>query len=238
VLAILVVALLLVSGCRLDVVATAELERDGSGTLTLAFRLDDALLTELDRLAIDPTIEVMALSSELEDWELDRTVDEDAAITITLTRGFEDAAEMGDALRELFSGLSDDDPALFVDLDLRIDPEGAAAVDGGLAFRPPTTIGAELDGEPLGLSSPELAELTAEMVRPRLEVQMPGPIETHDADDVDGRTLRWDVPVGDSRTVSATSSAPGIYEEPWLWAAVAGGLALVAIVVLLLRRRR
>lgn len=237
-LATLAVALLLVTGCRLDVVATAELERDGSGTLALAFRLDDALLTELDRLAIDPTIEIMALSAELEDWDLDRSVDEDAAITITLTRGFEDAAEMGDALRELSSGLADDDPALFLDLDLQVDAEGAATVEGGMAFRPPTTIGAELDGEALGPSSAELAELTAEVVRPRLEVEMPGPVETHDADDVDARTLRWDVPVGDTRTVSATSSAPGIYEEPWLWAVAAGGLALVAIVVLLLRRRR
>ena len=230
--------MLLVSGCRLDVVTTAELARDGSGTLALALRLDDALLTELDELAIDPTLEVSALAAELDGWELDRTVDEEAAITITLTRHFDEAADMGAALRELSSGLADADPALLIDLDLAVGEDGGATVVGGLALRPPATVGAEVDGEVLGPITAELEALTADVVRPRLEVVMPGPIEEHDADRVDGRTLSWDIPVGDSRTVSATSAAPGIHEQPWAWAVVAGAFVLAALAWLTLRRRR
>ncbi len=226
------------SGCRLDLVTTAEIERDGSGNLALSVRLDDALLTELDDLAIDPTLEVTALASELEGWELERTVDEEAAITITLTRPFADASEMGPALRQLSSGLADADPALLIDLDLDVADDGSASLEGAVAFRSPMTTGAEVDGEVLGPSSDDLAELTAEVVRPRLEVAMPGPVEQHDADQVDGRTLSWDVPVGETRGVAATSGTPMLYDQPWLWGVVAGAIVLILLVLLALRRRR
>lgn len=231
-------ALLVVSGCRLDLVTTAEIERDGSGTLALSVRLDDALLNELDELAIDPTLEVTALATELDGWELERTVDEEAAITITLTRGFADASEMGPALRQLSSGLADADPALLIDLDLDVADDGSASLDGAVAFRSPMTIGAEVDGEVLGPSPDELAEMTSEVVRPRLEVAMPGPLERHDADRVDGRTLSWDIPVGEAREVAATSGTPAIYEQPWLWGVVGATILVILIVLLTLRRRR
>lgn len=219
-------------------VTTAELERDGSGVLSLAVRLDDALLTELDELAIDPTLEVTALAADLPEWDLDRTVDDEAAITITLTREFVDASEMGPALRELSDGLADDDPALLFDVDLTVAEDGSAVLDGEVAFRPPATAGAEVDGEVLGPSTEELAILTAEVVHPRLDVSLPGPIEAHDADQVDGRTLSWEIPVDEARSVSATSAAPGIYEQPWVWAAVTAAFALALIVWLVVRRRR
>lgn len=232
------VALLVVSGCRLDLVTTAEVERDGSGTLALSVRLDDALLTELDDLAIDPTVEVTALASELEGWELERTVDDEAAITITLTRRFTEASEVGPALRQLSSGLADADPALLIDLDLDVADDGSARLDGAVAFRAPMTVGAEVDGEVLGPSTDELAEMTSEVVHPRLEVAMPGPVDQHDADRVDGRTLSWDISVGQARDVAARSGSPALYEQPWLWAVAGAAIAMILIVLLALRRRR
>lgn len=231
-------ALLLLSGCRLDLATTAELERDGSGVLALAITLDDALLTELDELAIDPTLEVTALAAELPEWDLDRTVDDDDAITLTLTREFVDASDMGPALRELSDGLADDDPALLFDVDLAVAEDGSAELDGEVALRPPATAGAELDGEVLGPSADELAALTAEVVHPRFDVWLPGPIEAHDADRVDGRTLSWEIPVDAARAVSATSAAPGIHEQPWVWVAVAAAFALALAAWLIVRRRR
>jgi hypothetical protein len=236
-LAALVVALLLVSGCRLDVVASTELAQDGTGTLTLAFRMDDELLTELDALGIDPTIEVTALASELEGWQLERTVDEQAAITIELTREFQDPAEVGEVLRALASGLASDDPALLLDLDLDVADDGSARVDGVVAFRPPATVGAQLDGEMLGPSRDELATMTEQVVVPRLEVTLPGPTERTDADRTDGRTHVWDVPIDASRTISATSAPPGIHEQPWVWLVTAGVLVLLLGTWLVVRRR-
>lgn len=237
-LATLAVALFLLSGCRLDVVTTVEVERDGSGTLELALRMDDALLTELDELAIDPTLEVTALAGELEVWELDRTVDEEAAITITLRRPFTDPAEVGPALRGLADGLADADPALLLDLDLEVDGEGAATLNGTAVLRPPASAGVEIDGQPLGPTGERLAELTADVVHPGLQVELPGPVASHDADEVAGRTLGWQVPLDEPRTVSATSSPPGLHEQPWLWAVVAGVLVLALAAWLLVRRRR
>jgi hypothetical protein len=227
----------LVAGCRLDLVATTELERDGTGVLSLAIRLDDDLLTELDELAIDPTVEVTALATELDGWTLDRTVDDEAGITITLSRPFERPSEAADALRAVSSGLVDADPALLIDLDLEVSDDGAARVDGAVAFRPPASSGAELDGVVLGPSRQELTELSREVVHPRVEITMPGQIERDDADRVEGRTLSWDVPIDGSRELSAASGPPGIHEQPWVWLVTAGVLVLVMLAWLVARRR-
>ncbi len=228
----------LLAGCRLDLAAVADLETDGSGTLALTIRLDDALLTELDGLAIDPTLEVTALARELDGWELERTVDEQAAITVTLSRTFDDPAEVGDAFRALAGGLAPEDPALLVDVDLAVDDQGGARLAGEVGFRPPATGGAQIDGEVLGPDAAELAALTADVVRPQLTVTLPGPVEDHDADRLEGRTVSWAVPIGETRTVAATSMPPGIHEQPWVWATVVGVLLVLGVTWLALRRRR
>ncbi len=229
---------MLLTGCRLDLAGVVELERDASGVVAITIRMDDALLDELDDLAVDPTVEVTALVPQLDDWELERRVGEDRSITVTLARSFDHPSEVGEILRSLSSGLAAEDPALVIDIDLSLDDEGEALLSGDVGFRPPQTIGAELDGESLGPSAEELRTLTEELVRPLLTVTLPGPIETSDADRVEGRTLTWAVPIDGVRTVSASSSAPGLHEQPWLWAVVVGLLVILAAVGLARRRRR
>lgn len=233
----LALAAVLVAGCRLDLAGVVALDRDGSGVAAVTIRLDDALLDELDAVAIDPSAEVTALVGELEAWEFDRTVGDDLSVTYTLQRPFSDPAEVGEVFRQLSAGLSDDDPALLIDLEVGMDDEGGARVRGEVGFRAPSSIGAELDGETLGPPSDELLVLTQELVRPLLAVTLPGPIDTADADRVEGRTVTWAIPIDGTRSVSASSSPPGIHEQPWLWAVVAGLLLVASVAVVLLRRR-
>lgn len=237
-LVLLAIGMVLLSGCRLDVVAGADVAADGSATVSLSLRMDDALLDELDELAIDPSVEIQALATELEDWSLDRSVDDEQAVTLTLSREVDDPAEIGGAFRGLADGLASRDPALLLDVDVQVDDEGAATVSGGAAFRPPASAGAELDGEPLGPEADELAELTETALYPRLELTLPGQIQEHDADQVDGRTLTWEVPIGTTRELSATSEPPGLLETTWLWVAIGGGVVLLlGLIVWLVRRR-
>jgi len=237
VLGTLALAAVLVSGCRLDLAGVVDLERDGSGVAAVTIRLDDALLDELDELAIDPTVEVTALAAASEEWELERDVGDDLSITYTLRRPFGDPSEVGTIFRQLSAGLADEDPALLIDLEVALDAEGGASVSGDVGFRPPASVGVELDGEPLGPSAEELLDLTQELVRPLLSVTLPGPVDAADADRVEGRTVTWAIPVAGTRSVSASSLAPGIHEQPWLWAVVAGILFVVAAVVVVRRRR-
>jgi len=237
-LAVLALVSMAATGCRLDLTAGAELQGNGTGTATLAIRMDDALLTELDELAIDPTIEITAAATEAEGWTIERTVDDEQAITLLLVAEVTDAAELGELFRDLSSGLSEHDPGLLIDIEVAMTADGAATVEGTVSFRAPRTAGVVVDDEPFGPAGDTLQARTAEVVMPRLELTLPGSVVAHDGDQLDGRTVRWDVPVDDVRGVSAVSESPALYQEAWVWIAVTGVLITVGALVLVWRRRR
>lgn len=224
------------SGCRLDVTAIGELQRDGTGTVSLVLRMDDALLDELDRLAVDPTIEVTAAAASADGWTLERTVDEQQAITIELVSRVDDPGGIGAAFRELSRGLTADDPGPRIDIEVAAAPDGSATVDGTVGFTSPATAGVVVDGDPLGPSSADLAERTAQVVVPRLELTLPGPVVSHDADRIDGRTVSWDIPVDGSRTIVAVSEDPALHQEPWFQGVLAALLLGLGTAVLVVRR--
>jgi LPXTG-motif cell wall-anchored protein len=238
-LAMLALVSLAAAGCRLDLTAGAELAGNGTGTATLTIRMDDALLTELDDLAIDPTIEITRAAGEAEGWTLERTVDDDQAITLLLVAEVSDPTEIGEVFRDLTRGLSEEDPGLFIDIEVAMTADGAATVDGAVSFRAPRTAGVVVDDEPFGPDADALQALTTEVVVPRLELTLPGTVVGHDGDGLDGRTVTWEVPIDEERSVSAASESPSIYQEPWIWIAIAGVLSMLgALVLWLLRRRR
>jgi hypothetical protein len=237
-LAVLVAA---AAGCRLDVVAEVVVDPDGTGTVALAFHLDDALLDQLDELGVDPTGELSAAALDDDTWELERAAAEDGeGLTLTLQRAVPDPATVGEVLSELAAGLAPDDPALVVDVEVAVDEAGASAIDGTIGFRGPATAGATVDGEPLGPHGDELATIVATAVVPVFVATLPGEPTTTDADHLDGTTMRWEVPSDGQRTISARA-APA---APWwdldpVWLAVgAGALVLVVLIVVLVRRRR
>jgi hypothetical protein len=231
---------LLLTGCRLDLTASAAVSRDGSGTAAVEFLLDEALLDELDTIGVDPTVELEAAAVGSEGWTLERRAADDGLI-VALRHDVVDAAGFGDAFRSLGQGLSDADPALLIDVEVGVDGDGASTVAGTVGFRAPATAGASLDGEPIGPDASRLLELTRETVVVRLVVTLPGAIEQHDADARDGRTLSWDVPVGEQRPVAARAAAPTLLDAVdlrWAVPALVLLLAIAFVPVASLRRRR
>jgi hypothetical protein len=238
--ALLALLAVLLAGCRLGVRAEVDVERDGSGTAGVVLHLDAALLDELDELGVDPTAELSAAAANVPSWELTRRAADDGSLTVSLVREVSTSGGLGTALTELSEGLADTDPALLVDLEVDVDDTGAATVSGTALLRPPA-------GPGLLLDDPEeqaaFADEVAGAVDASLVVTLPGPIEDHDADEVEGSTLTWQLPVGEQRTVSAASGPP-----PW-WAGtgwlvpaaallLAVSLALLVWVVLRWRGRR
>jgi hypothetical protein len=236
--ALLALLAVLLAGCRLGIGAEVEVERDGSGTAAVAFDLDPELLDELDELGVDPTAELTAAASQVPEWDLIRTVDEDGSLQVTLTREAVDPDALTEAFEELTAGLTDDDPALLVDLDLAVDDEGAATLSGSAQLRPPVGPGVVLDDE---AAATEFDARVAEAVDAVLTVTLPGPIEDDDADEVDGSTLTWRLPVGQERSVMATSAPPPWWSGTWLLvpgAALLIVLSLAALAWVVVRRRR
>lgn len=237
----LVVLALLVTGCRLTVTAGVEVDRDGSGQAVLSLHLDEAMLTELDRLEVDPTAELTAAAEEVDGWEVIRESADDGGLVVTVQRPVATPAELGGAFRELTGGLSDDDPAVLVDLDVTVDVEGAATVDGEVELRAPAGPGlVDPDPDVAAAEAAEMVALVTEHVSAHLELRLPAAPSEHDADTVDGATLRYDLAVGEVRTVTARAPAPGGPPPELLLAAGAGTLVLVAALLTLfvIRRRR
>jgi hypothetical protein len=239
-LLVVVLLVLLLTGCRLAVVTEVAVDRDGTVSAGVLLRLDPRALAALDDLGVDPTAELAAVARDVPTWQVTRTTEDDGSLAVRLVHEPTDAVTAADALRELAAGLAPEDPALLLDLDLAVDADGAARLTGDGGFRPPATPGGTLDGEPLGPDEDELARLTAEMLEVRLVVTFPGAVVDHDADGIEGRTATWELPVGtEPRAVQATAAAPGGLPS---WALPVAGAVLaalaIALVPLVLRRRR
>lgn len=232
------VAALALSGCRLELTADAVVERDGSGRAALTVGLDAELVAALEELAVDPTAQLTAAVGRAPGWTSDRRSSADGGLEVVLARDVASVDELAQVFRELTAGLAPTDPALLVDLDLLVDDAGATELTGTVAMRPPAAPGVEDPTD--GPTAAELAELTVRHTAARLHVTLPAPARQHDADRLEGRTLTWQVPVGEERTIAASAPAPPGPPRPVLVALVAGGvlLALVGTLVGLRRRGR
>ncbi len=236
-------AVLVLSGCRLDVVAPITLHADGSSTVGLSARFDPRLLAELDALGVDPTAELSAAVAADDAWSLTRTRDEEGALTVAIRREVADDAGLVATYAALSSGLAAADPALELALAVDRDGQGGVTLSGTGSFRPPLGTGLQVDGAMVGEDAQALASLVADAVEVGLEVRMPGPVTAHDGVALDGSTVRVDLEPGVERRFEIRSSPPPWWASlPFPPAALLGGAGLAALVlvigVLLVRRRR
>jgi hypothetical protein len=236
--AVLALASLVLCGCRLDVVAELDLRADGSGTAVVDLELDRELLNLLADLDLDPVSEVEAAVAEQPDWDLDILVEPGDGLRLRLEHESDDPAG---ALWELSAGLAEGDPGLLADLDVLVLGQDELEVVGTARLTPPATPGAvDESGAPVGPGQSQLRSRMRQHVDAALIVTMPGEVRAHDADTAQDRTLRWELPVGESVEVLARSEAPSWPDDVLvIWAAAALlVVALVAFAWFLARRRR
>ncbi len=231
----LIALAVLASGCRIDVGAAVKVERNGRGEVAVSVRVDGATLRELDRTGIDPGLDVTLGLGAGTAWRTQREVDPDGGLVLTYQQAFTDGEGATALLRELFDDVDAQDPALRLDVTVTTSTAGAVRLEGTGALVPPATLGVTVDGQPAGPSGEELAALTAEAVRVELSVRVPGRIVTHDADRIDGSTLRWVLPVGEPRDLLLVSDPVPLWRRFPAWPVP---LLLAAVVVAVLRRRR
>ncbi|MFO7778683.1 MAG: hypothetical protein R6V28_10040 [Nitriliruptoraceae bacterium] len=240
---LLAVCVVVLTGCRLDVVAPITLHADGTSTAGLTARFDPRLLAELDALGVDPTAELSAAVAAEEAWSLTRTRDEDGALTVAVRRDVPDDAELAATYAALSSGLAAEDPALELALEVDRDEQGGVRLSGTGSFRPPLGVGLEVDGAAVGEDAEALAAMMAEAVEVGLEVRMPGVVTAHDGVAMDASTVRVDLEPGVERRFAIRSDpAPWWASLPIGPAALLVGVGLTAVVLGLVavfaRRRR
>ncbi len=225
---------LALAGCRIGVGTDVAFGVDGTGEVAVAIRIDGASLRQLDVAGVDPALDIDLALGAGSAWRAERAVDADGGLVLTYRQRFVDGAAATALLRELSDGIAAQDPAIRLDVTVVTTPRGAVRMAGTGAIAPPGTLGVAIDGQPVGPSGAELAALTASAVRGELVVRVPGRIVEHDADQVDGGTLRWALPVGDPRAILLVAEAPPLWRAVPMWGVA---LALLGIVVLLIVRR-
>lgn len=230
-------AALVLTGCRLDVATDVKVDARGAGTVAVSVRIDGATLRELDRLGVDPGIDVDLTLGPTSTWRNERLVDDDGGLTHVYRRDFSDGRELTAVLRELSDGIAVQDPALRLDVVATTTRTGALTLVGQAGLRPAATTGVLIDDVPVGPSGKELAAMTAAAVRARLDVRVSGAIVESDADRVGERTAGWDLPVGELRPITLVSApAPWWSRVPWMLIAALVVVASAAGVISVRRR--
>lgn len=274
--AIVLVALALLSACKIRFEVEAVIEEDGSGTISVAMGFDDDFREAIesfsegfegsfggDSFGGDPFGEMgggeLAPTDPLEDleasapegWSAERFREGDVE-GVRISRAFEDLEGLREALRESrqFGGGAGggdlapeagspgelDDVEIERDGDIftfRMEFEGA----GGDLEELDELEG--LEGFGGGDFFGDLGDLELEL---ELRVELPGEVQEHNADRVEGGALVWELDeTSQARTISAVSDAsrsPGGDGFPVVPVAVAAAILAVAVGGFALARRR
>lgn len=234
---LLVVLMSMLSACQLRVATDIEVAADGSGTLELAFALDEETAADLGAAGFDPMSGVDELASSAPGWQVERH-EEDGESVVTVATTFADTGEFQALANDLHDALDVEDARLFDDLSLAVDEDGRARFSGLAGLRPPSSPGA--DGEGLSFDADDLATLLEEqgdqLVRYDLRVTFAAPVLEHNADEVDGTTVVWHLPVGELENVEATTEAPADRTGVLLAAVVLVAVTAGAVGTVLARR--
>lgn len=229
-LALVVVALLVLTGCQADVTVGVDVEEDGSGVVEVSVALDaDAVarVEGLDDLRTD----------DLEDagWTVAAPQESDGGGRVLLaSKPFVDPDDLSAVLQEVSGpagpyaqlGLAVDRP--FGRTDMRFEGvlDGSVGVD---AFADPG-VAAALDGLPFGQ---DLAALEAELGAPpgsfvglALEVELPGS---------DAAAERWETTLDAELATPVLATAEVTRTQPLLLAGAAALLAVLLVLLVLIR---
>lgn len=223
------------TACQVRVGTDITLAEDGSGRMALTVAVDEELASSLAADGFDP---FAGLEDLPDGWEVARD-DPDDGQAATVTSDFDDPDGLAARVAQLSDGIDDEDPLVLEDVEVAIADDGSASFRGRAGFRPPSSTG--LDGVGVAFDGQDLQALLAErgdeVLRIDLRVSMPGPVVGGNADEVDGRTASWRLPVTELVEVRAASDPPSAGGW-WLVAGAAvAGLALGFVVVGAFRRR-
>lgn len=245
---IVVLAALVLGGCRVDVTVLLDVEPDGTGTLTVTAVADADVVEAAPGLADDLRLDDLVEAG----WEIDGpTTTPDGGLEVAVSHGFS-TPEEAVALLATLNGVNGpfqqvqltrtqtDDAATFT-LD------GAGRIDAGLAAFADPALLAAVGATPYAADIAEAALSPAQAFGLVFVADLPGSVDSTTSTAEDG-TLSWTIPLDGSSVPFATTVTQRVGREgPWkVVADVALGALVVWIVlstvfigyVVLARRRR
>lgn len=239
----LVVALGLVSGCRMGIDVNVAVEEDGSGTIEVVVSLDPDAVERIGG-DLEPLMEVDDLVAA--GWRVDGpTKDSDGFTRVRVSHPFGTADEAATVFAQI---AGEDGP--FQDFAVTRDTSlaetrwrftGRVDFSGGLEAFGDAGLAAELDGEPIGQSTQEiedqLGESLSRLIQVRVSARLPGDV-TSNATTKAANGAVWQVGFGE-RTVDLRAEGTERRVSTIVLGAVAvvGAVALVVLLLVRLARR-
>lgn len=231
-LAVLVVlAMVVLAGCKVRAEVGIEVADDGSGTVSVRLRLDPAAVRALERggSSLDDAVRLDGL--ERAGWELSGWQRSSKGASIVARKDFDRLADLAAVLAEV-DGTAGVIRKVTVRRDatrLRTDQSIAMVVDlrsvrAGIAADREVADALRTAGVDPDALDAELSGELRDALSLRLSIAMPG-----------GTTKTWTVRAGQTRRASLSESQR--HNGPIVWAALAVGSALVALALLLVASR-
>ncbi len=238
-LPLLTVLLLVLSACtiRLDVGLTVN--EDESGTFALFMGFDEEFQQLMEQGGGEGFNMTEGLADVPEGWSVEDVV-EDGFEGIRITTDFTDFEDLEEKLGELGEG---QDAGVGTDFlgDFGLTHEGdefrfevdASGVDEQLSGAVGNSGGEDL------LSGMDPATLFEDLFEIRFRLTLPGEIQSHNADSVDGNTLTWNVAIDEEDTTyRAVSSTAGGSSSMLLIGGAAAVVLVAGVGVVAMRSRK
>lgn len=233
-ISILTLLALTASACQIRTDIKLDIAADETGTIAFELGFDDEFRQLAEGQGGDFSIDsLQGFGGDVPgDWTVEDFDDGQFAGT-RFSVAFTSLSDLRSKLAQIDSG-SDDPTADFFD--------SIAVSRDGETFRFEATL-TQLDDAVTSGAGLEFgidpAQFLSEVFLIRFIVTMPGAVESHNADLIDGSTLTWEVPLdGESRTLTALSGSSDGFPMLLLLAAIGGFGALGALWLVGQRRRR
>lgn len=230
-------AALLATSCQLDLVVDVGLEAGGSGRFQVVVALDEELTHRLEEAGVD----LLAGIDDVRDvdgrWDVVDERTADGGLLVRLRSRFRGPGDLQALVDDLHAPLDDEDLRLFDRLAVEALDGGAVRFTGDVGLRLPAAPGAR--GAGVDVTTADVERLLRErpdLVDYELRVRLPAPPREHDADEVDGETLVWRVPVGGTRAVTAVSDEPSGAPVLLIAAGIVGTAIIAGVAAVALRR--
>lgn len=227
----LLLAVMILAGCRLDTEVLVEMDVDGTGTVTIVATADAELVERVPNLSE----ELRFGDAEAAGWTVDGpTATAGGGATLTLSHDFRDAREATALVQSLGGPLRD------VTVRRRVtgeegDPEatainaleGTTVLRGGFeAFADQALVDA-VGGLPF---ADELeGKDPARTMSITLDVALPGEVTSTNGEQ-DGERVRWQLPLGGREQVLELSARQETDDDGGGWAGPVATVALVALI--------
>lgn len=243
---VLVCAVVVLGGCRVDSEISIDIDVDGSGTVAMLVTIEADAAARVPELApvmvgdteVDSVAGLKVDDLEAAGWTVSAPqIGPEGDVSYDVIKHFVSAAQLESVLGELagpgvFSGTTLERDRTFarttwdfgtnVDLSQQVamfsDPEIAALLQGQAFGRDVAGLEAEL-GAPL-----------ATLVNLSISVTMPDSIDESNAPLITGSTSRWDFSLADLGPHALTASSLTNHREPVIWAVIAVA-SLVALIL-------